>query len=403
MRKQCAFVRQKGESSGVCQGVKYFEMHIGDYMRDTAHLSMVEDGAYKRLLFWYYANEKPIPADIKQACRFVSANSKQEREAVAAVLKDFFVLEEDGYHQARADKEISRFKDKQEKARKSAEIGVAVRRELAAGSNREKREARMEEAAAKGTHTAAEWEALKIVCGSLCVKCGSGDSLTRDHILPVYLGGSDSIENIQPLCKSCNSSKDPDDRDFRPQDWRERLRERLEPSLTNAERTLSERSTNGMLTNNQEPITNNQTTTKPLAQRSRALLSPEFEEFWSAYPRKRSRGEAEKAWRSLSPNEQLVPAILQAIAVAKTSEQWRREGGAYIPYPATWLRAKGWLDEIAPAKPESRRDSLSWLTSDRATEAKGRELGMTPRPGEDWEQYRTRIRAQLRRQETESV
>lgn len=150
-----------------------------------------------------------------------------------------------------------------------------------------------------------------------------------------------------------------------------------------------------------QPDTHNRNRTQKNPKEAFAQTS--FAQFWSAYPKKRSKGQAEKAWSSLKPNEQLIADILEAIQRAKTSEQWRREGGAYIPYPATWLRAKGWEDEITPAKPESSRDSLSWLTSDRATEAKGRELGMTPRPGEDWEQYRTRIRAQLRRQEAENV
>lgn len=70
-----------------------------------------------------------------------------------------------------------------------------------------------------------------------------------------------------------------------------------------------------------------------------------FEKFWKAYPKKASMGQAERAWRKLSPNEQLVETILQAIERAKTSENWRKDGGQFIPYPATWLNAKGWKDE----------------------------------------------------------
>ena len=43
--------------------------------------------------------------------------------------------------------------------------------------------------------------------GGACVKCKSAESLTMDHIIPVKLGGSDDIENLQTLCKPCNSSK----------------------------------------------------------------------------------------------------------------------------------------------------------------------------------------------------
>jgi hypothetical protein len=74
-----------------------------------------------------------------------------------------------------------------------------------------------------------------------------------------------------------------------------------------------------------------------------------FAQFWAAYPRKRSKGDAERAWKALSPSEQLTDIILQAVERAKTTDQWRRESGQFIPYPATWLRAKGWEDEMAPA------------------------------------------------------
>lgn len=90
---------------------------------------------------------------------------------------------------------------------------------------------------------------------------------------------------------------------------------------------------------------------KPLARRKRQA-SESFERFWTAYPRKASKGSAEKAWSSLAPDEQLVGRILAAIERARTSEQWRRDGGQFIPYPATWLRAKGWEDGETVTKTE---------------------------------------------------
>jgi len=71
----------------------------------------------------------------------------------------------------------------------------------------------------------------------------------------------------------------------------------------------------------------------------------DFERFWSAYPRKRNKGAASKAWKVLKPVDALVTEILHALEVARTSDDWRREGGRFIPYPASWLNAHGWEDE----------------------------------------------------------
>jgi len=69
---------------------------------------------------------------------------------------------------------------------------------------------RARQANADGTHTLGEWENLKAQYNWTCPACGKREldiKLTADHIIPLILGGSNNIENIQPLCKSCNSSK----------------------------------------------------------------------------------------------------------------------------------------------------------------------------------------------------
>ena len=58
-----------------------------------------------------------------------------------------------------------------------------------------------------GSHTLEEWHALQKFYRFRCAKCGKKRKLTRDHIKPITQGGSDNIDNIQPLCGPCNSVK----------------------------------------------------------------------------------------------------------------------------------------------------------------------------------------------------
>jgi 5-methylcytosine-specific restriction endonuclease McrA len=76
----------------------------------------------------------------------------------------------------------------------------------AAKSNRR----RAKEHAAPGSHTIAEWQEVKARYHYTCLCCGRVEpeiELTRDHVVSLDAGGSDSIDNIQPLCRSCNGAK----------------------------------------------------------------------------------------------------------------------------------------------------------------------------------------------------
>ena len=88
-----------------------------------------------------------------------------------------------------------------------------------------------------------------------------------------------------------------------------------------------------------------------------------FERFWAAYPKKKSKGQARRAWDKLKPGSTMVDRMLLAIERAKQSEDWQKDGGQYIPYPATWLNAEGWEDEEPGTDPPPDRPpvKMHWV------------------------------------------
>lgn len=71
-----------------------------------------------------------------------------------------------------------------------------------------------------------------------------------------------------------------------------------------------------------------------------------FSEFWQAYPKKVGKKAALGAWKRIKVDAALFDKIMQAVAAAKQSEQWLREGGRFIPNPSTWLNQGRWDDEL---------------------------------------------------------
>ncbi len=77
------------------------------------------------------------------------------------------------------------------------------------------------------------------------------------------------------------------------------------------------------------------------------LQQKRFAEFWSVYPKKKSKGSAEKAWNKIKPDKQLFEKIIKAVGDnIRLNTTWQKDNGQFIPYPATWLNAKGWEDSL---------------------------------------------------------
>jgi uncharacterized protein YdaU (DUF1376 family) len=85
--------------------LNFYKHYIGDFQRDTGHLSLTQRGAYLCLMHHYYATEKPLPNDHAALCRIAGAIDKAERDAVKAVM-GFFAVCDSGLMHARIEAEI---------------------------------------------------------------------------------------------------------------------------------------------------------------------------------------------------------------------------------------------------------------------------------------------------------
>ena len=73
-----------------------------------------------------------------------------------------------------------------------------------------------------------------------------------------------------------------------------------------------------------------------------------FSRFWAAYPLKKNKERARRAWRRLNPDLELCRLMSDGLNRDKQSSEWRKDGGAYIPHPSTWLNGRRWEDEHEP-------------------------------------------------------
>lgn len=86
----------------------YMPLYIGDYLRDTQHLSCSEHGIYLKLLMHCWSQQGPAPLDERKLLGIVNARNTDEIEALRRVLSEFFVAMSDGYYNKRLQEEIER-------------------------------------------------------------------------------------------------------------------------------------------------------------------------------------------------------------------------------------------------------------------------------------------------------
>jgi hypothetical protein len=81
----------------------------------------------------------------------------------------------------------------------------------------------------------------------------------------------------------------------------------------------------------------------------KAAAPSDFERFWHAYPKRKNKQDALNAWLKLAPDAAVLEAIEAALVWQRVQPDWVKEGGQFVPYPATYLNGRRWEDEPTEA------------------------------------------------------
>lgn len=283
--------------------MNYYERHLGDYAKDTAHLTMLEHGAYSLLLDRYYATEKGIPDE--QIYRICRARTKEEKKSCLSVLQEFFFLENGVWRHGRVEEEI-------EKATRR----INAAKENGRNGGRPKKEKTVTQEKPGGFPVGSENETQEKAYQAPSTKHHTPDSKQVNqppvgNLTTVGGGGISPGELTKPMVKAgirCNPGH-PD-----------------------------------------------------ILALAAAGCTPETVQ----------AAIAEAKLTKPSPPQGYVVAILK---------RWQSE-------PTV---APG----NAPNAPAKVKGSPPWWASEAGIKAEGNRLGMTPRPGEDWNQFKGRINEKL--------
>ncbi len=320
-------------------------LHIGDYLKDTSHLDAEGHGAYLLLIMHYWA-KGGLPDDDKQLA-MVAKMTKAKWKKIKPTMQGFFGP---NWIHKRIDQEMEAAEDKYEKRVKAGKKSAELK--WGDGIGRRTRSQRLADARAIATHTEEEWMAMLAVFGG-CVKCDAknedvfGGFVCKDHITAIFHGGSDGIENIQPLCRSCNSKKSYSDRtdyrDMRDTMWRKRLSEGLAKCVTDARQPLT-------LTPSSKEEEKDSRSVASATRPGNSL----FDRFKQAYPKR----DGPNPW---------MPAAKKFMAFVKSgidpeeiiggaeryAKEMRGKGQERTPYVAqaqTWLNQQRWCDYPASSE-----------------------------------------------------
>lgn len=323
-----------------------FQFYPKDFLMDdkVAVMNLEQIGAYMKLLCYCW-NNNGLPGDeeeLKEMC-----GNPQNWDKVWKKVGKCFYRNSGKLYNKRLDKEKEKQKHWKEKSSKG---GTATQKKRWGEVPKETRGERLKRAREKGTHTSQEWEMLLKICEDKCVRCGiektklHGEKLCKDHIVPICLGGSDSIKNIQPICRNCNTAKTNEKEDYRIKKWEEMLNQ-----------MLNQVATNGQSKHNPPSPFSSPSPIPSKIPSSKEIYPLKYESFWKNYPRKKEKKDAFFTWKELN-QEQQEEVIIAAKNYADEMEA-QNEEKKFIKHPKTFLNKKKekWKDYLKPFKKAEKK------------------------------------------------
>jgi 5-methylcytosine-specific restriction endonuclease McrA len=300
---------------------------------------------YQIVLLRIYETWGPLKDSIEVIARRCGINKRRASDAIDALFRAGKLAREGGGIINPFASEVMNEAEGFRSKKSTAGISGASRKWGTESRNKAKRHERLAEARKLGRHTELEWSALQRFCGPACLKCREPKPLVKDHIIPIYQGGSDAIENIQPLCARCNQAKGPEAIDYRPPGWKNAIKS-VEDACQAPAESLS---TPGHLQLQLQEQKKDKKEEPTLALTGGVASVPDgwppdaWEKFYARYPHKVGKGAARKAFDSVRRHRRTTfDELMRGLEryIAKTDDRpWCN--------PATWLNQDRWEDKPA--------------------------------------------------------
>jgi hypothetical protein len=99
-------------------------------------------------------------------------------------------------------------------------------------------------------------------------------------------------------------------------------------------------------------LVNQKPTPSSSSSNTKNIYTDEFLKFYAAYPNKKAKLEAFKAWNKSNGSRPPIDDLVAAVERQKQSPEWKKDNGQFIPHPATWINKGRWDDEVIAGGPK---------------------------------------------------